>query len=221
MPKNMTAADAAGRAWYVAMACDHLFGDNLPSGAEVHIERLATLLESAAAAARGAALEERFGMLPAAPAPENEPMPQEELTATYNDYIAERYAAPSPSPEQAPPKLPAIIQRLTRAMDELGTATRDLTAMCLEKAPSPEPARCTCHTVIRHDDGRTAYISGDIDKLKCPLHGHASAKPAACARCGTSKHHGMIEAWDGNADGDGPIYRRCPACNGTGTAGAR
>jgi hypothetical protein len=33
--------------WSLARAADHLFGDNLPSGAEVHIERLAKLLDEA------------------------------------------------------------------------------------------------------------------------------------------------------------------------------
>lgn len=31
--------------WAKAKACDHLFGDNFPSGAEVHVERLAALLD--------------------------------------------------------------------------------------------------------------------------------------------------------------------------------
>jgi len=31
--------------WALAKASEHLFGDNLPSGAEVHIERLACLLD--------------------------------------------------------------------------------------------------------------------------------------------------------------------------------
>jgi hypothetical protein len=32
-------------AWAKAKACEFLFGDNFPSGAEVHVERLATLLD--------------------------------------------------------------------------------------------------------------------------------------------------------------------------------
>ena len=31
--------------WALAKAAAHLFGDNFPSGAEVHIERLAKLLD--------------------------------------------------------------------------------------------------------------------------------------------------------------------------------
>ena len=31
--------------WALAKAAQHLFGDNFPSGAEVHIERLAKLLD--------------------------------------------------------------------------------------------------------------------------------------------------------------------------------
>ena len=33
-------------AWALAKAADHLFGDNFPSGAEVHIDRLAVLLDA-------------------------------------------------------------------------------------------------------------------------------------------------------------------------------
>ena len=38
--------------WARAKATEHLFGDNFPSGAEVHVERLATLLDEV----RGGAL---------------------------------------------------------------------------------------------------------------------------------------------------------------------
>lgn len=33
-------------AWAQAKACEFLFGDNFPSGAEVHVERLAVLLDA-------------------------------------------------------------------------------------------------------------------------------------------------------------------------------
>lgn len=38
-------------AWALAKAADHLFGDNFPSGAEVHIDRLAVLLDTVKAEA--------------------------------------------------------------------------------------------------------------------------------------------------------------------------
>lgn len=38
--KNRTPSD-----WARSRAAEHLFGDNLPSGAEAHIDRLATLLD--------------------------------------------------------------------------------------------------------------------------------------------------------------------------------
>ena len=41
-------------AWALKKACDHLFGDNFPSGAEVHVDRLARLLDEVERSARGA-----------------------------------------------------------------------------------------------------------------------------------------------------------------------
>ena len=37
--------------WATSKAADHLFGDNFPKGAEVHIKRLAKLLDEVAGAA--------------------------------------------------------------------------------------------------------------------------------------------------------------------------
>ena len=44
--------------WALSKAADYLFGDNFPSGAEVHIKRLADLLDEAERRGRGAANDE-------------------------------------------------------------------------------------------------------------------------------------------------------------------
>jgi hypothetical protein len=47
------------QAEFLAMAADHLYGDNLPGGGEVHIERLAALL----ARVRSETLEEAAALV--------------------------------------------------------------------------------------------------------------------------------------------------------------